>query len=67
VPEEERQQVFEKFYRGTTSGPSPAGTGLGLAIVKEIARSHGGRVWVEDALPNGARFVISLPLEGVRR
>lgn len=66
VPEQERQQVFEKFYRGTTSGPSPAGTGLGLAIVKEIARSHGGRVWVEDAQPAGARFVISVPLEGAQ-
>lgn len=66
VPEQERQQVFEKFYRGTTSGPSPAGTGLGLAIVKEIVRSHGGRVWVEDARPSGARFVISLPLGGTQ-
>lgn len=62
VPEAERQQVFEKFYRGTTSTPSPAGTGLGLAIVKEIVRSHGGRVWVEDAAPIGARFVMSIPL-----
>jgi two-component system sensor histidine kinase KdpD len=65
VPEQEREQVFEKFYRGSTSGVAPAGTGLGLAIVKEIVRSHGGRVWVEDAGTSGARFVISLPFEGV--
>lgn len=64
VAEEEKQQVFEKFYRGSASGVAPAGTGLGLAIVREIVRSHGGRVWVEDAAPAGARFVISLPLEG---
>lgn len=64
VPEEEKQQVFEKFYRGSTSASSPAGTGLGLAIVREIVRSHGGRAWVEDAHPCGARFVLSLPLGG---
>jgi two-component system sensor histidine kinase KdpD len=65
VPDEEKQQVFEKFYRGTASGVSPAGTGLGLAIVREIVRHHGGRVWVEDVDPHGARFVVSLPLEGI--
>ncbi len=65
VPDEEKQRVFEKFYRGTTSAASSSGTGLGLAIVREIARAHGGRVWVEDAEPRGARFVLSLPLQGV--
>jgi two-component system sensor histidine kinase KdpD len=66
VPDEEKAQVFEKFYRGSVSGLSPAGTGLGLAIVREIVRSHGGHVWVEDAKTFGARFVMSLPLEGTR-
>jgi len=64
VPDQEKQQVFEKFFRGSASGASPAGTGLGLAIVREIVRHHRGRVWVEDVDPHGARFVISLPLEG---
>lgn len=64
VPDAEKEQVFEKFYRGSTSGASPSGTGLGLAIAHEIARTHGGRAWVEDARPRGARFVISLPLGG---
>jgi two-component system sensor histidine kinase KdpD len=64
VPDAEKEQVFEKFYRGSTSAVSPSGTGLGLAIAHEIARTHGGRVWVEDARPSGARFVISLPLGG---
>lgn len=64
VPDAEKESVFEKFYRGTASGVSASGTGLGLAITAEIARAHRGRVWVEDAAPNGARFVISLPLGG---
>jgi two-component system sensor histidine kinase KdpD len=64
VPDAEKERVFEKFYRGSTSAACPSGTGLGLAIAHEIARTHGGRVWVEDAHPSGARFVISLPLGG---
>ena len=37
------------------------GTGLGLAIVSHIIADHKGRVWVEDNLPCGARFIIELP------
>lgn len=64
VPDEEKQAVFGKFVRGSASSASPGGTGLGLAITREIARSLGGRVWVEDAQPHGARFVLSLPSGG---
>jgi two-component system sensor histidine kinase KdpD len=62
IAPEEREAVFEKFYRGhSTSGHAPSGTGLGLAITREIVRSHGGTVRVEDVVPHGARFVIALP------
>ena len=66
VADDEKQRVFDKFYRGAASVAAPSGTGLGLTIVREIARAHGGRGWVEDAEPHGARFVLSLPLQGVR-
>jgi signal transduction histidine kinase len=66
VADGEKQRVFEKFYRGAASAGVPSGTGLGLTIVREIARAHGGRAWVEDAHPHGARFVVSLPLQGGR-
>jgi two-component system sensor histidine kinase KdpD len=61
IAEQDRSKVFDKFYRGQASAKSPSGTGLGLAITKEIVRSHGGRIWVTDAQPHGARFIISLP------
>jgi two-component system sensor histidine kinase KdpD len=58
---EERDRVFEKFYRGAVSAGVPSGTGLGLAITREIVRFHEGRIQVEDVQPHGARFVIYLP------
>ena len=62
VPDAEKVHVFEKFYRGTTSSTMPGGTGLGLAISREIVNGHGGRIWVEDAVPHGARFIVELPV-----
>lgn len=64
VPDEEKQRVFDKFYRGSASASVPSGTGLGLAIAREIVRSHGGRLWVEDVDPTGARFAVALPMGG---
>lgn len=62
VPDDEKDEVFEKFFRGSAASAVPGGTGLGLAITREIVRTHGGRVWVEDAEPRGARFIVALPL-----
>jgi signal transduction histidine kinase len=66
VPLAEREQVFERFFRGAAAGRRDAtsGTGLGLALVAEHVRLLRGRVWVEDVTPGpGARFVVELPLE----
>jgi len=63
----DRERIFEKFYRGDASTRAPSGTGLGLAVTSEIVRFHGGRIWVEDVIPHGARMVISLPREVQQR
>ena len=60
VPAEEREHIFERFGRGSSSESKP-GTGLGLALVVEHLRLEGGRVWVEDSPQGGARFVIEIP------
>lgn len=61
ITDEEKERVFDKFYRGEASVAAPAGTGLGLAVAREIVRAQGGTMSVEDAEPKGARFVIRLP------
>jgi signal transduction histidine kinase len=60
----ERERIFERFYRGQTSGRRGAteGTGLGLSLVAEHVRLHGGRVWVENGAGDVNRFVVELPL-----
>jgi signal transduction histidine kinase len=62
VAPEERERVFEPFFRAASERTRDDGSGLGLAIVREIARVHGGDVSVE-AGPDGrgARFRASLP------
>ncbi|MGH9297498.1 MAG: HAMP domain-containing sensor histidine kinase [Acidimicrobiales bacterium] len=64
VPLEERERIFDRFSRGASGRRRGLGqgTGLGLAIVAEHARILGGRVWVEENDPVGARFVVELPL-----
>jgi signal transduction histidine kinase len=50
VPEDERQAVFERFYRGRGALGTP-GSGLGLSIVCAIARLHDFRLRLNDARP----------------
>ncbi len=61
IPEEERQQVFEKFYRISASGTG--GTGLGLSIAKGIVEAHQGEIRLSGSPSGGAAFSLTLPAE----
>ena len=62
VPDELKDRVFDKFARlGSDDAQSRTSRGLGLTFVKVAVTAHGGRVWVEDREPRGARFVVLLP------
>lgn len=60
---EERERVFDRFYRADPSrAAATGGTGLGLAIVRALVETHGGTVAVEESAEGGARFSFTLPV-----
>jgi two-component system, OmpR family, sensor kinase len=61
IPPEERERVFERFYRGAGGRSTGPGTGLGLAIVAELAERWGGRVELLDG--PGTRVRASFPAD----
>ncbi len=59
IPEQERERVFEIFYRGINKEETK-GSGVGLAIVYKIARNCGGRTWVEETPGGGCTFWVEI-------
>jgi two-component system OmpR family sensor kinase len=63
VPPEQRDKVFERFFRSDDSRTrETGGSGLGLAIVRGIVRAHDGRIDVIETHGGGATFRIAIPL-----
>ncbi len=57
IPDRDKIRIFEPYF-STKRG----GTGLGLAIVNSIVAEHQGFLRVEDNVPQGTRFIISIPI-----
>ncbi len=55
----EAEKVFEAFFRGDAAARGEDGAGLGLAISRAIVEAHGGRIWLEEAVP-GTRVHFTL-------
>jgi PAS domain S-box-containing protein len=63
IPEGEREQLFERFYRLASSAEAGVpGTGLGLAIAKSVAEAHEGFVDIVDTPGWSTTFRVFLPL-----
>lgn len=58
VPRAIRHRIFESYF---TTKPVGVGTGIGLSISRSIIERHKGQLFLEDAYPSGARFVVELP------
>jgi len=59
IPMAERRQIFQKFYRMSTSS-GYKGTGLGLYLVDYFIRKHNGTIIVKDNSPKGSIFEVTL-------
>lgn len=62
IPEAEREQIFERFHRGSNAVGRITGTGLGLSGARQIVEQHGGSIAVESQVGQGSTFIIRLPL-----
>ena len=63
IPEDERDRVFDMFYRVKTTGQQTTGTGLGLAICRGIVEAHGGTVVASTGGQGyGTEITVSLPV-----
>lgn len=64
LTEDQRQRVFERFYRVDPSrSRALGGSGIGLAIGRALTLAMGGRIWAESAGPDsGSTFRVALPL-----
>ncbi|MCY7370821.1 MAG: HAMP domain-containing protein [Polaromonas sp.] len=62
VPPDQRERIFEPFYRLPGASERQGGVGLGLALVKSISLRHSGSVRCEARPGGGASFVVELPL-----
>lgn len=61
IPPDERERIFQRFYRSPGSDRRASGTGIGLSVVKRITEAHKGRVWVNSGEHTGTTFFITLP------
>ena len=61
IPPAEQEHIFNKFTR-LQGNNRPGGLGIGLAFCRLAVLGHGGRIWVESELGNGAAFHFTFPI-----
>jgi two-component system sensor histidine kinase KdpD len=64
---EDRERIFDRFYRAPGRNDSIPGTGIGLSAVRKAAEAHHGHVWVISDEKEGTTFFLSLPTESRRK
>jgi signal transduction histidine kinase len=62
IPVDEKEKIFQPFYRGVQGRRIVEGMGLGLSIARDIVTAHGGEIKVEGTPGNGALFLLQIPV-----
>ncbi len=66
IPQSEKENIFQPFYRGSHGRRIVEGMGLGLSIARDIITAHGGEIGLESAPGTGSRFILQVPVEVVQ-
>lgn len=61
IPRDQRELVFDRFYRSGVTANGTSGAGLGLSIAKSAIEATGGALTLEESSPAGSLFRITLP------
>jgi two-component system sensor histidine kinase KdpD len=67
IPINDRERIFDRYYRSTTRPNRAAGTGIGLSVAKRVALIHGGSVWVTSDEAEGTTFYAAIPATARKR
>ena len=62
IPESEQAKIFGRFYR-SDSAKNTEGLGIGLFLSRNIISGQGGFISLRSEPPNGAEFIVNIPLE----
>jgi two-component system sensor histidine kinase KdpD len=67
IPINDRERIFDRYYRSSTNSNRAAGTGIGLSVAKRVALVHGGYVWVTSDEVEGTTFFAAIPASARKR
>ncbi len=60
IPQEELNNIFERFYQ--LEGKEDSGSGIGLSLVKELVELHKGQISLRSQLGQGTTFEVQIPI-----